>query len=95
MDRAEAAAVADGAIRRLRALTYEALVKRLLGEVEVEEVTGASGTRYQVEIEGFWADGRPGNLLVLVGVDDGGFRAAFSPLNRTFIIARDGSFVGE
>jgi hypothetical protein len=33
--------------------------------------------------------------MVMVGVDDGGFRSSFSPVNRSFIITSDGSFIGE
>jgi hypothetical protein len=95
VDRAEAARVADGVLEPLRALSYQSLVDRLLGEVETEEIRGESGVTWQVEIQAFWDSGRPGNLRVLVGVDDGGWRSSFSPLDRAFIIAPDGSFVGE
>jgi len=61
----------------------------------VRDETGGSRTEYQVEIQGLWDAGRPGDLRVLVGVDDGSFGGAFSPVDRVFIVARDGSFVGE
>jgi len=95
MDREEAAAVADGVIARLREMSYTSLVERLLGEVEVEEVVGPSGVTYQAEIHAMWDAGKPPALMVMVGVDDGGFRSSFSPVTRSFITTGDGSFVGE
>jgi hypothetical protein len=95
MDRAEALAVADGIAEELRRVPYEALVARLLDAVETRDVAGASGTEYQIEVQGFWDRARrPGNLRVMVSVDDGGLRA-FAPLTTDFIMAPDGSFVGE
>ena len=95
MDRQEAAAVADSVIARLRATRYDSLVERLLGEVEVEEIVGASGVTYQAEVHAMWDSGKPPALLVMVGVDDGGFRSSFSPVHRSFIVTHDGSFIGE
>jgi hypothetical protein len=31
----------------------------------------------------------------MVGVDDGSVRGAFRPESRSFVVAADGSFVGE
>ena len=95
MDREEAAAVAEGVIARLRKMGYDALVERLLDEIEVEEVVGPSGVTYQVEVEGLSNAGKPGDLMVLVAVDDGGLRSSFSPVNRSFIVSREGSSTGE
>jgi len=60
---------------------------------ETLEVSGPSGTTYQVEPEALWDGGQEGDLRV-VTVDDGGWRALI-PLGESFILARDGSFVGE
>jgi hypothetical protein len=95
MDRREAATVAERILAEFRDVPYDALVARLLGAIEVREVTGGSGIDYQVEIQGFWDTGRPGDLRVLVGVDDGSFGGAFSTVDRAFIVAPDGSFIGE
>ncbi|HET6745077.1 MAG TPA: hypothetical protein VFH90_04420 [Candidatus Limnocylindria bacterium] len=95
MDREEAAAVAEGVIARLRATSYDSLVARLLGEIEVEEIVGASGVTYQAEIQAMWDAGKPPALLVMVGVDDGGFRSSFSPVSRSFITTGHGTFIGE
>jgi len=46
-------------------------------------------------VQAFWDSPRqPGNLRVIVAIDDGGWRA-FRPLSADFIVASDGSFVGE
>ena len=95
MDRAEAATIADSVIARLRSLPYETLVERLLDEIETEEILAESGVTYQVEIHAMWDPWRPGDLRVLVGVDDGSFRGSFSPVARDFLVSNDGSFVGE
>jgi hypothetical protein len=95
MDRDEAAVVAESVISRLRSMSYRALVDQFLDEVEVEEIVGPSGVTYQVEIQGRWDSGKPPDLRMLVGVDDGGWRSSFSPVDRSFIMADDGSFVGE
>ena len=60
------------------------------------QVPGDSGTVYHVELWAIWDDGhgRSKNLRVLVSVCGWGM-SCFSPLTRDFIIAPDGSFVGE
>ena len=95
MDRDEAAVVAEGVIGRLRGMPYQALVDQFLDQDEVESVVAPSGVTYQVEIQARWDSGEPPNLRVIVGVDDGGLRSSFSPVDRVFIMANDGSFVGE
>ena len=94
MDRSEAGAIADAIIMELRSVGYEELTRRLLGEIETREVMGASGAQYQAEIHGMWDTGRPGALLVIVGVDDGTLRGAFSPVGRSFIVSGDGRDAG-
>ena len=86
--------MAERTLQVLRGQPYEVLVERYLSEPEVAEMAGASGTEYQVEISAFWDSGKPGNLRVCARVDDGGWRA-FKPLSVDFIIAPDGTFVGE
>lgn len=46
------------------------------------------------EIQVFWDDRLGGNVRVLGSIDNGGWRA-FVPVNRDFIKAPDGSFVGD
>ncbi len=76
-----------------RARSYAEL-GALIDEVITREVVGESGAVYQMEIQVFWDSQPGGNLRVLGGIDDGGW-SAFVPLNETFIIAPDGSFIGE
>jgi hypothetical protein len=47
-----------------------------------------------LEIEAHWDDRKKRTLRVYVAVDDGGLRALM-PLTRSFIIAPNGSFIGE
>jgi len=94
MDSIEARAILAAELARYRAKSYVEL-QRLLGNIDVLEVRGGSGTVYQIEIEVVW-DGRPfRDLLVMGGIDDGSLRAAFGPLIDSFIVRPDGSFVGE
>jgi hypothetical protein len=58
-------------------------------------VQGASGVEYQIEVEVQWDDQPGGNIRVLAAIDDGSFRAAFSPVCDGFVLAPDGAFTGE
>lgn len=62
--------------------------------VEMVERVGSRGVVYQVESESIWDDRKRGHIRVVVGVDDGGWRA-FYPLTDSFIIAPDGTYIGE
>lgn len=80
---------------RYRGQSYADLV-RLIQEQDMSEVAGASGTSYQIEIQAVWDQpSKPqGNIRVLGSIDDGGWWANV-PLCDDFIMAPDGSFVGE
>jgi hypothetical protein len=94
MDKEEARGILAQQIARLRQLSHGDL-QRYVKDEEHMEVKGESGAEYQVEVQSLWDEGRPGgNLRVMVSIDDGGLRAIF-PLSEDFIIAPDGSFVGE
>jgi len=90
----EARKIARARIDELRRLPWEELRERYLTRPETVEVSGPSGMTYQVETEAFWDSSKEGDLRVIVKVDDGGWRA-FMPLSEDFILAPDGSFVGE
>ena len=94
MNKAEARELALARVAELRQLDWSELRDRYLRRPETLEVSGPSGTTYQVETEAFWDGGREGDLRVIVTVDDGGWRA-FVPLGESFILAQDGTFVGE
>ncbi len=94
MDKPEAAEVAEARLSELRRLPYARLVSEWLHQPRSEYATALSGRRYCLEIEGVW-DSRPyRDVRVWVMVDDGGL-SAMRPLVRDFIMAPDGSFVGE
>ena len=94
MNNEEATELLDRELARLRSEPYELLVSRIDNSPHRLEPTGADGTSYQIVIRVFWDDRPGGNVRVIGSIDDGGWRA-FVPLNRDFIKAPDGSFVGE
>jgi hypothetical protein len=71
--------------------TYADLVG-LIGKTFVGEVTGSSGTRYQIELEALWDSKPNGDLRIIGCIDDGGLRAFF-PVTDDFIISPDGHVV--
>jgi hypothetical protein len=76
-----------------RTRSYAELVKSIR-HTHCAEATGVDGKRYQIEVEVFW-DSKPGGAVRVMGaIDDGGFRA-FRPHTEDFIMAPDGSFIGE
>jgi len=93
MDSQEARTIVAKELQRYRAMTYQEL-QRLLKEQDLLEVRGPSGASYQLEVEAIWDDRPGGNLRVFGHIDDRGLRA-LAPLTEDFIIAPNGSFVGE
>ena len=94
MDKNEAGSVLRSQIEEFRRLSYIEL-KKLIGREPIRrETTGPSGTWYQLEIEVFWDDKENGNIRVVGGIDDGGWRA-FVPLTYSFIMTPDGIFLDE
>jgi hypothetical protein len=82
-------------VGRLRVLPHGELLDRY-SEVQVVDISHApSGTPYQVEIESFWDDRKKQNLRVLVTVWPGETAPAFKPISDDFIMAPDGTFIGE
>jgi hypothetical protein len=86
--------IANNALKDLRKLSYEECRDMIQLGSKTMEIVGSDGKRYQVQTEAFWDSKKNGPIRVMVLVDDGGL-AAFKPLARDFIIAPDGSFVGE
>jgi hypothetical protein len=94
MNNEEAISLLDQELAAFRRESYEKLVRLMsVGSLDFE-LAGPSGVKCQVEIQVVWDDRRGGNVRVIGSIDDGGFRA-LKPLNRDFIKAPDGSFVGE
>ena len=94
MDQEEAREVLADYVARYRAESYAELAA-LIGEVQVHEATGASGAGYILEFEVLWDREPEGDIRVVGGIDDGGFRSAFAPLLDDFVLTPDGDFVGE
>jgi hypothetical protein len=93
MNKQEAKQLVLEELARWRQKPYAELSSHI-GESHHIDVTGASGCRYQLEIEIFW-DATPGeNIHVLGAIDDGGW-SAFSPLTDSFIVSKTGQFIGE
>ena len=93
MDREEATSILARQLMPYRAIPYAQLAT-LIGTVETAEITAPSGTRYQLEFEIFWDSEPKGDIRVLGSIDDGGLWAFF-PLSLDFIVAPDGTLVGE
>ena len=95
MDKDEAQDLLRAELVRWQERSYSELVERLLDRQEVREVIGPSGAWYQLEVQAFWDAQPDGVLRVLGAIDDGrGFRANV-PLTDDFLVAPDGSSVGE
>ena len=95
MDEQEARTLLAHEYETWRKQSYQQLVS-LMGRdcCEHTDVAGPSGTMYQLEVNILW-DGEAGrDVRVIISIDDGGWRA-FVPLTDSFIMAPDGSFVGE
>jgi hypothetical protein len=97
LDEAEASTILNDTVSRLRALSYVELTQKQSTGVDAYEVTGASGAHYQIEVEAFWDAPRRkgGNVRVIVSIDDGKGWRSIAPMATSFIVAPDGSFVGE
>ena len=95
MDKSEARAILATQLASFRMRSYGDLVN-LMGEVQVTEVSGKSGAEYQIEIEVMWDSPREKvNVRVIGAIDDGRLPGALAPLSDSFIVAPDGTFVGE
>jgi hypothetical protein len=91
MSRQEARDILARRVAQLRQESYESLKATWLGRPDGEQVSGDSGKEYTVEVEAFWDDPRdPGNLRVVVSVG-----SSIMPPTDGFIVAPDGTFVGE
>jgi hypothetical protein len=93
MNNVEARGIVVAESAKYRAKGYNDLLA-LLGHQDTYEISGASGTVYQLEIQAFWDDKPIGVLRIRTAIDDGGIRA-YVPMIEDFLIAPDGCFVGE
>jgi hypothetical protein len=95
MDHPEARRLLLQQLSKYRQMSYAELAA-LVGETEIGELAGESGTRYQFEIDFVWdSPKKPNDIVRVLGsIDDGGIRA-FVPLTEGFLMAPDGTLVGE
>jgi len=80
-------------ISSLRTQAYADLVARI-GKAAHNEFLAHDGNSYLMETEIFWDSKKGGNIRVTVCVDGGGVSAVF-PVSDAFIMAPDGTIVGE
>jgi hypothetical protein len=93
MDHQIAYAVLGDRLKALRKCAFQELVA-LIGHPDTKAAVGEDGKIYQLETQAFWDRNKGGDVRVIVAVDNGGWRA-FKPLSDSFIMAPDGTFVGE
>jgi hypothetical protein len=93
MNNSEAKSLLSRELSRYRELPYAELFS-LIDQSETFERAAPSGVIYQIEMQVFVDDVSRQTLRVMGAIDDGGWRA-LSPLSDDFILAPDGSFVGE
>ncbi|MHB0958583.1 MAG: hypothetical protein ACYC6N_01465 [Pirellulaceae bacterium] len=88
MDREEALTILSAKLDDYRNLSYGEATARI-GDEEVLEVTGSSGTVYQIEIHFIW-DKKPNEVVRVMGtIDNGTFRGAFRPVCSDLLVAPD------
>lgn len=93
MDREQAIALLARKLQIYRAMSYEQL-RALVGRVEPYNFEASDGMHWQIEIQIIWDEKPNGDIRVLGAIDASDLRA-FLPLTDDFIVAPDGTFVGE
>ena len=94
MNKEEASQVIRAELEPLRVKPYLELIEMIDAEPLTGDRTGASGGKYQIEIQAFWDDKPKGDIRVMGSIDDGGWRAFF-PRCYDFIKSPFNEFVGE
>ena len=96
MNREEAKEILASQLRALKKLSYAEFRSWVIERrIETPVAKGPSGTEYQIEIEARWESKSGEDIRVLASIDEGGLMSSLLPLCDSFIIASDGSFVGE
>lgn len=93
MNKTEALSVVQGQLQQWRERSW-AQPREEVGQPHRFKVTVESGTWYQGEVQVSWDDKPDGAIRVMASIDDGGWRA-FVPLTDDFMLAPDGTCIGE
>ena len=91
MNKEEARQLLEIKLNELKNLKFEEFSEWVLNKrVEVYEIKGSSGDQYQVEVEAHWDHEKNGDIRVLGSIDNGTFRAAFTPICADFLVSKSG-----
>ena len=93
MDKNEARAIAEKDLEFYRAMSYEEIARKIGNAASFERVS-EKGEKYQIEFD-FFYDGFEETDIRVVGMVSYSLWTDFSPVSSDFIIAPDGTFVGE
>ncbi len=88
MNRDEALGLLNAKLDDYRRMTYAQLAAKV-GEEDISEVVGPSGTAYQIEILVTWDRKPNGDVRVLGSIDDGTLRGAFRPVCSDLLVSPD------
>ena len=95
MNQVEAQTLLDEQLAAYRSQGYEDLAEKV-GSTIAFQTVGPSGAEYNLEVMVLWdSPGKKVNVRVIAAVDDGRLPRALVPMSDSFIVAPDGSFVGE
>ena len=95
MNRESYLALLKPVVEDYRKRDYAFWLPYLSGNPIVFDIAGTQGKDFCIEISAFWDDKPNGDVRVTFSIDDGSSWRALVPVTDSFIIAPDGSFVGE
>ncbi len=81
-------------INKWRQHPYPDLAKLIDADPSTYAIEDSKGAQYQLEVQAFWDSKGSKDIRLMLSIDDGGL-SAFKPMTASFIMAPDGSFVGE
>ena len=88
MNREEALGLLNARLDDYRRMTHAELAAKV-GDEDIAEAVGPSGTTYQIEILVTWDHKPNGDVRVLGSIDDGTFRGAFKPVCSDLLVTPD------
>lgn len=93
VDKSEAKAIAEKELQFYRGLPHGQIAAKI-GTQESYERVSERGEPYQIEFDFFYDDAESGNIRVVGMVSYSGW-TEFFPVGSAFIVAQDGTFVGD